>query len=104
MSAVVVRGLVPDGRAETLYALSLLLLVAGTALAVLALRVRGLDVLAASLGAGGATAWLLSNGDREGAVLLEPLRGNGLTVADLLAVPVVVLVGVLCWRRLREVR
>lgn len=104
MTAVELTGLVPAGRAEALYVLSLLVLITGTALAVIALRVRGLDVLAASIGAGGAAAWVLSNGPGEGAVLLEPRQGNGVTVADLLAVPVVVLVGVLCWRRFRDGR
>jgi hypothetical protein len=101
-SAAGMQGLVPDGRDEILYALSLLLLVAGTAVAVAALRVMWLDVPAAALGAGGAAAWVLSNGEAEGAVLFEPLQGNGLTVADLLALPVVVLVAILCWRRVRE--
>ena len=95
--------MIAGGRAETLYVLSLLLLTAGTLLAAAALRWRRLDSLAAALGACGATAWLLSNGDREGAVLLEPLQGNGLTVADTLAMPALLLVGVLCLRRLREV-
>ena len=94
----------PGDRAEALYALSFLLLGAGTALAAGALRVRRLDVLGAALGAAGATSWMLSNGEGEGAVLLEVLDGNGLTVADLLALPAVVLVVVLCWRRLTGVR
>lgn len=97
-------GLLAGDRAEVLYALSFLLLGAGTALAVAALRRRSLDVLAVALAAAGATGWLLSNGVGEGAVLFEVLQGNGLTVADLLAVPALVLVVVLSWRRLTEPR
>ena len=87
MSEVLV-GLVPwslsgDLRDQRLYALSLLCLGAGTLMCLAALRVVVLDVLAVAVAAGGAAAWLLSTGPREGRTLLVVLPGNGLTLADL---------------------
>ncbi|MDT7550967.1 MAG: hypothetical protein QOE84_3361 [Actinomycetota bacterium] len=45
-------------------------------------------------------AWLLSNGPLEGAVLWAPFRTHGLTLADLLAVPTLVVAGLLVAQRL----
>jgi hypothetical protein len=86
-------------RDELLYVLSLGALLLGTLLALLALPVRRLDVLAVAVAAGGAAAWLLSSGPGEGGTIVEVLPDNGLTVADLAAVPAFLLVGVLAARR-----
>ena len=90
-----------DVREQRLYVLALGLLVLGTLLAALSLIVRGLDVLSVAVAAAGIVAWLLSSGPAEGRTLLVVLPGNGLTQADLLALPAMVLLLVLSWRRLR---
>ena len=91
-----------SARDQRLYVLALALLVVGTALAALALRVAALDVLAVTVAAAGATAWLLSSGPAEGPTLIVVLPGNGLTLADLAALPALALVVLLSWRRLRD--
>jgi hypothetical protein len=47
-----------------------------------------------------ATAWLLSNGPTEGRILWSPLQTHGLTVADLLAVPPLLLAAAIVVREL----
>ena len=91
-----------DPRAQRLYVLALACLGVGTALSAVALRIRVLDVPAASLAAAGSAAWLLSTGPREGRTLLVVFPGNGLTLADLAVVPAAILVCILAWRRVRE--
>ena len=90
-----------EPRDQRLYGLSLLCLAAGTLLCVAALRIVVLDVLAVALAGAGVAAWLLSTGPREGRVLLTVFPGNGVTVADLAALPAAVLVAFLIWRRLK---
>ena len=93
--------LVESRRDVLLYLLSLSSLLVGTALCVAALRHAVLDVVAVAVACGGAAAWLLSNGPGEGRTVVEVLPDNGLTVADLVALPAAALVVLLCWRRLR---
>ena len=90
-----------DSRQQRLYVVALALLLSGTLLAALALRTRALDVLACAVASAGVVAWLLSSGPAEGPTLFVVLPGNGVTVADVAAVPASVLVAVLSWRRLR---
>jgi hypothetical protein len=90
-----------DRREQLLYLLTLSLLAGGTLLCVAALRFPALDVLAAALASGGASAWLLSNEPAEGGTLLVVQPGNGVVLADLAVVPAAMLVIALCWRRLR---
>lgn len=75
-------------RENTLFALSLALLLVGAVAAAVALRRPRLDVVAAALAGAGVAAWLLSNTAEEGRTLS-------------VVVPAVLLLGVLCWRRLR---
>lgn len=82
--------------------LSLLLLLAGTLLAMHALTHRRWEVLGATLAAAGIAAWTLTNRPYEGAVLLIPFEGNGITAADLLCLPGAVALAVLCWRSVRR--
>jgi hypothetical protein len=91
-----------SSREERLYVLALALLLFGTGLSLVALLVRRLDATAIALASAGAAAWLLSNAPGEGSSLVEIFHGNGLTVADLAAVPAGMLVAVLCARRLLE--
>lgn len=81
--------------------LSLLLLAAGTVAEIIAVRRPRWDVLAAALAGAGVAAWTLTNSPYEGPVLFAPLRGNGLTAADLLSVPAVLLGLVLGTRAVR---
>ena len=82
--------------------LSLLLLVLGTALAYWALDHRRWEVPGAALAAAGVTAWTLTNTPYEGAVVFVAVQGNGLTAADLLSGPAVLLGLHLCWRGVRR--
>jgi hypothetical protein len=93
--------LVGDRRDQLLYVLALGLLATGTLLCMAALRIRVLDVLAVAVACAGAVAWLLSNTPGEGGTLVVVQPGNGLTFADLAALPAGVLVGYLAVRRLR---
>ena len=86
-------------RERLLYVLSFACLAAGTLLCVAALRVAAMDVLAVAVASGGAAAWLLSTGPREGRTLLQVLPGNGVTVTDLAVLPAGLLVAYLAWRR-----
>ena len=88
-----------DRREQVLYLLTLGLLVFGTVLCLVALRVAVFDVLAVAIACVGMSAWLLSNSPGEGGTLWEVFHGNGVTLADLAAVPAGGLVAVLCWRR-----
>lgn len=89
-------------RDERLYVLALGLLALGTALSLLAVAFPRLDAVAVALASGGAAAWLLSNAPGEGTSLIEVFHGNGITTADLVALPAGALVVVLCARRLLE--
>lgn len=80
--------------------LSLLLLVAGTALAVVALRARRWEVLATALATAGVVGWYVT-GANATPVLVVVVKGNGLHVGDLLVVPAALLVA---WLSLRAVR
>jgi hypothetical protein len=91
-----------SSRDERLYVLTLALLLAGTVLALGAVAVPRLEGFAVALASGGAAAWLLSNAPGEGASLVEVFHGNGVTVADLAAVPAGALVLLLCARRLHD--
>lgn len=91
-------------RAQRIYVASLSLLVIGTLLSLLALRWSRLDVLAVGAAGAGIGSWLLSSTPAEGRTLLVVLPGNGLTVADVAALPAMLLVAVLSWRRLRGLR
>ena len=93
-----------DLRAQRLYLVTLTLLALGTLLSLLALRWSRLDVLAVGTAGAGVGSWLLSSSPGEGRTLLVVLPGNGVTVADVAALPAVVLVAVLSWRRLRGLR
>ena len=81
---------------------ALLVLIVGTVLAYVGIRNRRWEVLAATLAGAGVVAWLLTNGPFEGAVLLTVFEGNGLTVADLLVVPALLLLAQLSWRSVRR--
>lgn len=91
-----------DPREQRLYVLALGLLLLGTLLLSISLAWRALDVLAAAVAAAGIVAWLLSNSPAEGGILLVVLPGNGVTQADLAALPAGLLVAVLACRRLRQ--
>ena len=80
----------------------LLILGVGTFLAYAGLGNRRWEVPGAALAGAGVVAWLLTNGPFEGAVLLTVFDGNGLTVADLLVVPALVLLAQLSWRSVRR--
>lgn len=84
--------------------LSLVLLAVGTVVGVLALWRPKWDALASALAGAGVAAWTLTNGPYEGAVLLVAIPGNGLTAADLLSVPALVIVAALVVRALRSRR
>ena len=90
-----------DRREQLLYVLALSGLGAGTLLCLLALRVVALDVVAVAVAGAGAGTWLLANGAGEGETLLVVLPGNGITLADLAVLPVVLLVSYLSVRRWR---
>ena len=81
---------------------ALLVLLVGTILAYVGIGNRRWEVPGASLAGAGVVAWLLTNGPYEGAVLLVIFDGNGLTVADLLVVPAVLLLALLSWRSVRR--
>lgn len=91
------------GLADPVPLAVLVLLLAGTAAgAVLAVRrhrraqvVGGVALLLV------AALWLVVNGPYEGPVLWVPLRGHGLTVGDLLAVPALAVAAVLVGSGLR---
>ena len=81
---------------------ALLLLGVGTVLAYVGISNRRWEVVGAALAAAGVMAWVLTNSPYEGALLFEVLDGNGLTVADLLVVPAVLLLAQLSWRSVRR--
>jgi hypothetical protein len=93
--------LLPDA-ASSRALLSLVLLVAGTALSLLALRDRRWDVAGATLATAGVVGWTLTSSSYDGPVLLVVLDGSGLHLADLLSVPAVLLVLWLCYRSARR--
>ena len=63
---------------------------------------RRWEVPGAALAGAGVVAWLLTNGPYEGAMSLAVFEGNGLTVADLLVVPALLLLAQLSWRSVRR--
>lgn len=93
--------LIGPPREQKLYVLTLVFLAAGSLLALAAVRLARLEVVAAAVAGAAVAAWLLSNGAGEGGTLLVVFPGNGLTLADLAAIPAVALVAVLSVRRLR---
>jgi hypothetical protein len=93
--------LLPDA-ASSRALLSLVLLVIGTALALLSLRDRRWDVSAAALATAGVVGWTLTSSAYAGPVLLVVLDGNGLHLGDLLSVPAALLVLWLCYRSARR--
>lgn len=82
--------------------LALAVLVAGTGLAGLAVRRPRWSIVAAAVAGAGTTAWLALNRPLEGPVLVSLAHGSGVTLADLLAVPALLLLVVLCVRSLRS--
>ena len=82
--------------------IALLVLGVGTVLAYVGVRSRRWEVIGAMLAGAGVVAWLLTNDLYKGAVLLEVFDGHGLTVADLLVVPAVLLLAQLSWRSVRR--
>jgi Na+-translocating ferredoxin:NAD+ oxidoreductase RnfD subunit len=94
-------GLLPDG-ADTRAWISLALLVAGTVLAVLALRNRRYEVPATALATAGVVGWLLTADAYDGPVLAVVVDGNGIDLGDLLSLPAVLLVLWLSYRGWRR--
>lgn len=90
------------GTDEPRTLLSLVILVLGTALTYWALDHPRWEVPAVALAAVGVTSWTLTNAPYEGAVLFIPFKGNGLTAADLLCGPALVLGTWLSWRAVRR--
>jgi hypothetical protein len=93
--------LIGPTRDQKLYVASLALLAVSSLLALAAVRLARLEVLAAAVTGAAVAAWLLSNAPGEGGTLVVVFPGNGLTLADLAAVPAVALVLVLSVRRAR---
>ena len=91
--------LLPDAASDRAL-LSLVLLVLGTALAVLALRERRWEVPAVALATAGVVGWLLT-GASASPVLVVVVQGNGLHAGDLLSLPAGLLV---LWLSLRAAR
>lgn len=92
-----------DERSTTAIVLVLCALLVGTVVAACALGSRSwLRVPGAAVATGSAVAWLLVSGPVEGRTLLRLTPRNGLSVADLLVAPAVVVVGVLCWQAYRD--
>ena len=81
---------------------ALLVLLVGTVLAYAGMGNRRWEVPGAALAGAGVVAWLLTNGPYEGSVVLAVFEGNGLTVADLLVVPALLLLARLSWRSVRH--
>ena len=94
-------GLLPEA-ASSRALLSLILLLAGTALCVVALRKRRWEVPAVALATAGVVGWSFSSNDYDGPVLFVVVEGNGFHVGDLLAVPAALLVLWLSWRGARH--
>lgn len=93
--------LLPDS-ASTRALVSLVLLVLGTVLAVVALRSRRWEVPAAAVASAGLVGWTLTSGSYDGPVLFVVVEGNGLHLGDLLSVPALLLVLWLSWRGVRR--
>ena len=94
-------GLLPEA-ASSRALLSLVLLVLGTTLAVLALRNRRWDVPAAALATAGVVGWVLTSEAYDGPVLFVVVEGNGLHMGDLIAGPAALLVIWLSYRSARR--
>ena len=92
----------PTSTTDPRTLLSLALRAVGTFLALYALTHRRAEVLGAAVVSGGLVAWTLTNAPYEGAVLLVPFDGNGVTAGDLLCLPGVVMLAILCWRGTRR--
>lgn len=92
-----------DERSMPVVLVVLLALVVGTALAALAVAGRRwLAVPGAAAAAGTSVAWLLLNSLLDGPVLFASPRGIGVHAGDLLGIPAVVLVAILCQRAWRD--
>ena len=94
-------GLLPEA-ASTRALLSLVLLVAGTVLAVAALRNPRWEVPAATVATAGVVGWTLTSSAYDGPVLFVVVGTVGLHAGDLLSVPAALLVLWLCWRGVRH--
>ena len=92
----------PTSTTDPRTLLSLALLAVGTVLALYALTHRRAEVLGAAVVSGGLVAWTLTNAPYEGVVLVVPFDGNGITAADLLCLPGLLALAVLCWRGARR--
>jgi hypothetical protein len=93
--------LLPDA-ASSRALLSLVLLVVGTAVAVVALRQRRWEVPAVALATAGVVGWSLTSSAYDGPVLFVVVEGNGVHLGDLLALPAALLVLFLCARGARR--
>ena len=93
--------LLPEA-ADTRALISLLLLVVGTALALVALRNRRWEVPAAVVATAGVVGWVFTAGSYDGPVLAVVVEGNGIHLGDLLSVPALVLVLWLAYRGWRR--
>jgi hypothetical protein len=82
--------------------LSLVLLLLGTVLAVVALRNRRWEVPAAALAAAGALGWSFTRGAYDGPGLAVVIEGETLQLGDLLWLPAVLLALWLSWRGARR--
>jgi hypothetical protein len=82
--------------------ISLVLLVAGTVLAVVALRHLRWEVPGAVVATAGGVGWTLTSSAYDGPVLFVVVGSVGLHAGDLLSVPAGLLVLWLCWRGARR--
>jgi hypothetical protein len=94
-------GLLPEA-ASSRALLSLVLLLLGTVLAVVALRNRRWEVPAAALAAAGALGWSFTRGAYDGPGLAVVIEGETLQLGDLLWLPAVLLALWLSWRGARR--
>lgn len=93
--------LLPDS-ASTRALVSLVLLVIGTVLAVIALRNRRWEVPAAATASAGLVGWTLTSSAYDGPVLFVVVGDNGVHLGDLLSLPALLLVAWLSWRGARR--
>lgn len=93
--------LLPDS-ASTRALVSLVLLVIGTVLAIVALRNRRWEVPAAAIAAAGLVGWTLTSSAYDGPVLFVVVGDNGVHLGDLLSLPALLLVAWLSWRGARR--
>jgi hypothetical protein len=96
------RPVIGAATIESKPALALVLLVLGTAAAYWALDHPRWEVVAVAVASAGVAAWTLHQHPVRGRRPAHPLQGNGLTAADLLCGPAVLLGLTLCWRSVRD--